>query len=182
MEEYPHQDAEEVLHDEAVIKEDNRRFGASIPEIGPCQPSLLSLDMPTTAFMNDRPADVIRGEEDSSDPASDDDKHVLESEPATVAPLHPAPVFYDNPPMPHQENEIRIKVEASPDIHGASVTVEPSHLQSFPAVALPPIARPLGALNLPGVPGLRPPLTLFIGCSPTAQDTGNPLPGKLTTI
>ena len=165
--------------------EDSRRFGTSLSETGSCQPSLLSLDMPTIALVTDRPADVIRGEEDSSNPASnDEDQHFIESDPTTVATLNPAPVFYGNPPMPHQENEIRIKVEASPDIHGASVTVEPSHLQSFPAMAQPPIAMPPdhGASNIPGSPSLLSPLTLFIGQSPSVQNTVYPLPGKLTAV
>ena len=164
--------------------EDDGRLGASlVVEVEPCRPSLLSLDMPTTALVTDRPANVIRGEEDSSNPASDDeDQHFMETKPSTVATLYPAPVFYDNHPMPHQENEIRIKVEASPDIHGASVTVEPSHLQSFPAVAPPSRPPNINTIIRPfllqyRIP-LRPPLTMHNGYPPPVQEARNPQPSK----
>lgn len=168
---------------------DHNRFNPSLPEEGPIEPSLPSLSTQNATIQADQPISVLRGERDLRDgdqeqPSSEstENEQPVESNVLIVASGTPMPIVYDNPPYPHQENEIQVKLEATKDMQGAAVTVEDSQFEDL--TSLVPLPRPPDInINRLFVHHRGPPAVQFPNATqqnypPPVQEAGHPLPSK----
>ena len=165
---------------------DHDQFNSSLQEEGPKDPSLLSLSMQNTAVQPDLPINVLRGEPNSNNSANgDQEQHsgLTENDQPTNALPIPMPINYDDPPYPHEENEIQVELEATKDMQGAAVTVECSHFKDLTSLAPPPKPPDVNAnylfMHHHGSSATRSPITPFQEDYPfPEQETDHPLPGK----
>ena len=167
------------------------RFNPGLPEEEPREPSLLSLSIQNVTAQADQPISMLRGERDSRNsdqeqPSSESTEN--EQPPASdVLPSStPKPIIYADPPYPHQENEIRVKLEARKDIQGAAVTVEDSQYKDLTSLAPPPKPPDININRLfvhhhgPGPPDVQFLITMLQNYRypPPIQEVGHPLPSK----
>lgn len=123
--------------------DDLNRFNPSLPEEGLRETSCLSLSVQNVTAQADQSISMLRGERDSRNGDQEQrSSESTENEQPTESDIlligTPLPIVYDDPPYPHQENEIQVKLEATKDMQGAAVTVEDSQFKHLTSLVPPP--------------------------------------------
>ena len=168
---------------------DHDRFNPCLPEEGPREPSLLSLSIQNVTAQADQPISTLRGERDSrNDDQEQPSSESMENKQLTESDVLPSGTpkltIYGDPPYPHQENEIQVKLEATKDMQGAAVTIEDSQCKDLTSLAPPPKPPDININRLfmhhhgPGPPAVQFPITMLQNYPPPIQEAGCPLPSK----
>ena len=164
--------------------DDHDRFSPSLPEERPREPSLLSLSIQNATAQANQPISIFRGDRDSRN--GDQEQPNSENEQPTESDVLPSgtpmPIIYDDPPYPHQENEIQVKLEATKDMQGAAVTVEDSQFEDLTSLVPPPRPPDININHLfvhhRGPPAVQYSIATLQDYPRPIQEAGHPLPSK----
>ena len=173
---------------------DHDRFNPGLSEEGPGEPSLLSIsgilnvtaqaDQPISEWRGER--DLRNGDQEQPSSESTENEPLTESD-VSLSGTPTKPIIYGDPPYPHQENEIQVKLEATKDMQGAAVTVEDTQYKDLTSLAPPPKPPDINInrifMHHHGPPVVQFPTTMLQNDYPSPiQEADLPLPSKFVMI